>query len=58
MRVFIALCILSVISVLTAADDCSLNEKKLKKSIKKYTKKCLDLGKAKGSLLITAIKHI
>ena len=42
----------------SAADDCSLNEKKLKKSIKKYTKKCLNLGKAKGSLLITAIKHI
>ena len=46
MRVFIALCILSVISVLTAADDCSLNKKQLKKSIKKYTKKCLNLGKA------------
>ena len=49
--VFVKLTFLLIVFELTTANDCNLSNKKLKKMVKKYTKKCLNRGKT--SLAIT-----
>ncbi|XP_063682435.1 A disintegrin and metalloproteinase with thrombospondin motifs 8-like [Bolinopsis microptera] len=42
--VFVKLTFLLIVFELTAANDCNLSNKQMKKMVKKYKKKCLNLG--------------
>ncbi|XP_063691539.1 SCO-spondin-like [Bolinopsis microptera] len=42
--VFVKLTFLLIVFELTAANDCNLSKNKMKKMVKKYKKKCLNLG--------------